>query len=315
MGVVAGRLDGPVVPQVFEHFAATLVALVGLFFQRPHDYRADPRMNGRINLPWGNGLFVDDLVDHRGDVLSRERFFAGHHFIEHHAQREDVAAAIYRAALHLFRRHVARGAHYVGGLLDGAELQNFCRAEVCDLDGIVGGEHEVRGLDVAVNDVPLMRELQRAASLIHDAQRARQRKGVAVIEQCLQTFSLHQFHGDVVQAVFFARVENHHDVGMRQQTCGTRFGLESRQEFGVREPCAFFAQPDGFDRNGAPDHRIYGFVDNAHRAAAQFTDDFVSSGFCYSWHRQIDLSPRKDGTSYSNPNSANRVAGLERRDT
>ncbi len=47
----------------------------------------------------------------------------------------------------------------MGGLLDGAKLQNLGGAEVRDLDGIVGGEHQVRGLDVAVDDVAFMREL------------------------------------------------------------------------------------------------------------------------------------------------------------
>ena len=126
-------------------------------------------MNRWINLSRRDGIFVDDLVDHCGDVLARERFFTGHHFVEHDAQREDVAAAVNGAALHLFRRHVARGAHDVRGLLDGAELQNLCGAEVRNLDGIVGGKHEVRRLDVAMDDVAFMRELQRAAGLVHDA--------------------------------------------------------------------------------------------------------------------------------------------------
>src|ERR1700674_5388689 len=98
---------------------------------------------------------------------------------------------------------------------------------------------------------------------------------------------------------------------MGQQTGDARFGLESRQEFGARESCAFFAQRDGLDRDGAPDHRIHSLVNDAHRAAAQFTNDFVSSGFCYSWHRSIDLSPSEGGTSYSNPKGANRVAAQE----
>ncbi len=131
---------------------------------------------------------------------------------------------------------------------------------------------------------------------------------MAVIEQRLQALSLHEFHGYVIEAVFFSRVENHHDVGMRQQASGAGFGLETRQEFGARKTCAFFAQPDGFDRNSAPDHRVHSFVNDAHGAAAQFTDDFVSSGFCYSWHRSIDLPPRKRDASTAIPIGANRVA-------
>jgi len=55
-----------------------------------------------------------------------------------------------------------------------------------------------------MDDVAFMRELQRAASLLHDAQRARQGKRMAAIEQRLQALSLNQLHGDVVEAVFFA---------------------------------------------------------------------------------------------------------------
>src|SRR5258708_25781529 len=70
----------------------------------------------------------------------------------------------------------------------------------------------------------------------------------------------------------------------------------------------------GLDRHGAPDHRVHGLVNDTHRAAAQFTKDFVSSGFCYCWHRSIDLSPSEGGTSNTNRNWANRVSVLEGRD-
>src|SRR5260370_79483 len=96
-----------------------------------------------------------------------------------------------------------------------------------------------------------MRKLQRAAGLLHDAQRARQWKAMAVVEQGLQTLSLNQLHGDVVEAVLFACVENHHDVRMGQQTGGACFRLESRQEFWARESRTLFAQPGGLDRTSA----------------------------------------------------------------
>ena len=91
-----------------------------------------------------------------------------------------------------------------------------------------------------MDDVAFVRELQRAARLLHDAQRTRQRKRMAVVEQRLQALAFHQFHGDVVEAVFFAGVEDHYDVWMRQQTSGARLGLESRQKFWARKACAFF---------------------------------------------------------------------------
>jgi len=81
-----------------------------------------------------------------------------------------------------------------------------------------------------------------------------------------------------------------------------------RQEFGARKTCAFFAQPDGFDCHGAPDHRVHSFVNDAHGAAAQFTDRSRIFRLCYSWHRSIDLPPRKRDASTAIPIGANRVA-------
>ena len=81
-----------------------------------------------------------------------------------------------------------------------------------------------------MDDVALVRELQRTAGLLHDAQRARKRKCLAVIQQRLQTLSFDQLHGDIVQAVFFARVKNHHDIRMGEQASGARFGLEAREK-------------------------------------------------------------------------------------
>src|SRR5229473_491640 len=193
----SGVIDhGTVIAEIFEHFAAALVANLRILGQRFHHHSADTRVNRGIDLLRRNGLFVHNFVNDGGDVLSREGLFAGDHLVEHDAERKDVAASVDRAALHLFRGHVAGRAHDVRGLLHGAELQDFRGAEVGDLDGVVRGEHQVGGLDVAVYYVALVGELQGAASLIHDAENAREREGVAIIEESLEAFSFDQLHGD-----------------------------------------------------------------------------------------------------------------------
>ena len=73
---------------------------------------------------------------------------------------------------------------------------------------------------------------------------------------------------------------------MRKQAGGARFGLKPRQKLGVLESRALLAETDGFYRDGAPDDGVDGPVHNAHRAAAELSDDFVSSGFCYCFHLQ-----------------------------
>ena len=59
--------------------------------------------------------------------------------------------------------------------LRGAEVRNFQR--------VVIPEHQVRGLDVAVDDVVFVRIIESGASLLKDANRTRHRKLLAAFEQ------------------------------------------------------------------------------------------------------------------------------------
>src|SRR4029077_8637390 len=221
-----------------------------------HDHSADSRVNRRVHLLWRDGFLIHDFVDYCRDVLARKRLFAGDHFIEHHAEGKDVATAVNGATLDLLGRHIAGRAHDVRGLLHGAELQDFCGAEVGDLDGVIAGKHQVRGLNVAMHHVTLVGKLQGATGLCHDAQNARQGKGVAVVEECLQAAAFHEFHDDVVEPVFFAGVEDHDNVGVSQKTRGTSLRLKAGQKLGAGEAGTLGAEFDGFDRDGAADDRV-----------------------------------------------------------
>jgi hypothetical protein len=65
---------------------------------------------------------------------------------------------------------------------------------------------------------------------------------------------------------------------MRQQASCARFRLKPRQQFRARQAGAFFTQFDGFYGDGPPDDRVCRLIDHTHGAAAQFTDNFVTSG-------------------------------------
>ena len=70
---------------------------------------------------------------------------------------------------------------------------------------------------------------------------------------------------------------------MGEQTGGACLGLEASQEFGARQARALFTEANGFDGDGAANHRIGGFINDTHGAAAKFTDNFVTSR---SYHRR-----------------------------
>src|SRR5216683_4530594 len=134
-------------------------------------------MDGRVERSRRDGLFVDNFVDDRGDVLTWKWLFSGHQFVEDHAKGKNVRAAVNWFALHLFRRHVGGRSHDVCRLRC-AKLKNLCGTEIGDLDDVVRSQHEVRGFDVAVHDIMLVREIQRGANLFHQLQDARYGKGL-----------------------------------------------------------------------------------------------------------------------------------------
>src|SRR2546429_3765302 len=81
--------------------------MTSFFFFQAEDGIRDVAVTGvqTCALPIWDWLFVDDFIDHRGDALARERLFAGHHFVEHDAQRKDVAPAIDRKSTRLNSSH------------------------------------------------------------------------------------------------------------------------------------------------------------------------------------------------------------------
>ena len=202
----------------------------------------------------------------------------GDELVENHSKRENIRAAIDGVAFDLLGRHVRRRADH-RSRLRGAHLQYFRRAEIGDLQLIVLSEHQVGGLDVAVDHQSLVREFESGAGLLHQAQHARQRKRLPLIEQRLEAAAFDQLHGDVKLAIFFAGVEDHHDVGVRQEARGASFSLKARHEFLARQAGSCFDQANGLHGDVAADDRILRAVDDAHGAAAELVEKLVASGF------------------------------------
>src|ERR1700737_4088322 len=110
---------------------------------------------------------------------------------------------------------------------------------------------------------------------------------MAVVEERLQAAALYEFHDDVIEAILFAGVENHDDVGVGQEARGARFRLKARQQLRAGEAGAFGAELDRFDSDGAPDDGVSGLVDDTHGAAAEFADNFVTPGLRQRRHGYV----------------------------
>ena len=99
------------------------------------------------------------------------------------------------------------------------------------------------------------------------------------IDQRLQAAPLHELHGDVEQAFFFAGVEDHDDIGVGQKSRRARLGLEPADQFFARQSRPCLGQAQRFHRNVPADHRIESVKHHAHGAAAQFFTEIVAACF------------------------------------
>ena len=107
------------------------------------------------NVPGHDRLGIHVFDGNLTNTVPLIGLFAGEHLIHHNAQRIDVAAGIGQFAPGLLRRNVMNGADGLAVLLMHLIFQGG-NAEIADLDGAVLQKHDVLGLDVPVNDTPLM---------------------------------------------------------------------------------------------------------------------------------------------------------------
>ena len=156
------------------------------------------------------------------------------------------------------------------GVLVGLGRHELGQAEVQDLHPTVAGDHDVLGLEVAVDDARVVGLGQPARRLRRELQGA-PRHQRAFAQELAQRLSLHQLHRDVADAVRGADLVDRHDVGVVEGRGRARLLLEARQP--VRIPGGRAAEH--LDRDRAPEREVAGTVDVAHAARTELLGDLV----------------------------------------
>ena len=91
------------------------------------------------------------------------------------------------------------------------------------------------------------------------------------VDAMLQRHAVQKFHGNERLPVLLTNIVNRADVGMIQRRCGLRFALETDEC--LRVSGNLLGQK--LQRNKAMQAGVFGLVNNAHPAAAEFFEDAV----------------------------------------
>ena len=196
---------------VAAHLEGVPVAIVGVALQGAVDDRREVAVDAGDPLLDRRRPLVEDAVQDAGVDPAGKRLLQRDELVQHGAGGEDVAAVVDDGTGHLLRAHVVdRPEHHAA--LRHPRIGQARDAEIEDLQHALGVDHQVGGLDVAVDDAGAVRVCQPRAELL-DHQKPLgegQRRGAAQdLRERLAGDVLHRHEG---QAVGLADVEDDDDV-------------------------------------------------------------------------------------------------------
>ena len=280
-----------------------LVAAVGVLREQPQHDRLGVSRDGRCE-PARRLRLGADVLECDGDRrLAGERHLPGEQLVEDDAERVEVGACVDPLALRLLGRQVGGGAEHRGGRGHRLVAHRARDAEVGHLHRAVVGEHDVAGLDVAVDEQVLVRVGERTAHVGGDLQAAVLGQPAGV-ERLLQRAPVDALHDDERLVAVDARVEDDDEVRVGEPGDVARLVLEARGERGVLAEA--FAQD--LDGDLAVEEPVACRVHLGHAAASDGTSELVAVG-----EDAVLAHPSAPSVSAAAPSSTSGIAATIRR--
>ena len=271
-----------------REIARRLESIVRIFFDRMTNDAGETGRRGRGGRAEIRRILAQDRGHRFGRRRAQEGALAAGELVEHDAQREQVRPRVGAFAPHLLGRHVAHGAENRAGVGRSHRLLvvrsgSWCRllgqAEVENLHAAVAEQHDVLGLEIAVNDAAVVCGRQAARHLDRHVGTLprRERTLPEFVAQCLAVEELSDQERRPDRALIriddlgAADVVHRHDIRVIDRGDRARLALESREPIGIS--CKNRGQH--LDGDVAAEPRVPRPIDDAHTSGADERQDFV----------------------------------------
>ena len=231
----------------------------------------------------GRHRIADVGVDERQRVVPLERHLAGQHPVQDDAARIEVRTCVQPLATALLGGHVLRRARHRAGVGERLEaprrVVDLGDAEVADLRELdlaavvvdLGGDDDVVGLEVAVDDALVVGAGDRAQTLRHQPHHPGLVQRPLLADQPPEGAPLQELHDEVEEVPLLTEVEDLHAVGVVDARRRHRLAAEALGRLGLLH----HRRVEHLYGDAALQGRVLRLVDVAHRALADHLVDAV----------------------------------------
>ena len=221
--------------QIVRHLRRRLVAILRLLFKRLLNHLVQPAGNIPVIRAHAARLFLHLLERHGDRRFPVEGHGSGQHFIEHHAQRIQIALRVRVLAAGLLGRDIVYGAERRLRVRNRARrrVHQPRDAEIRHLHDALLIDEDVLGLNIPVNNVVFMGMVERRQNLQRVAHRLRRREPPFPADDVLERGAVNVLHDDIAHIAVDAHAVHLHDVLMRHLRGGNRLVVEPAHKFPV----------------------------------------------------------------------------------
>ena len=263
--------------------------MAAILFHGPANNAFQIARKRRIQTERRDRLLVQDRVQRGNHVAGGKRLLAGGHFVEHDAQRKQVAALVQFLAPRLLRRHVNRRSrnHAHRGqrifqrlLFRSLVARRFGQTKIEDF-GLPALRHkDIGGLDVAVNDAFGVRSRQSVGHLNADVENLIDFHRLPA-EALFQAYALELLHDNEGMSGVVVDVVDGANAGMVQLGSGASFAQEAFERLGV----VHHLLGNELEGDVTCEAGVFRLIHHTHAATTELSHDVVV-GDCLADHSE-----------------------------